>query len=67
MYNDFGKLLEEHTKNPELKKEYETLETKFNIHQTAIETMKAIDDVNNERNLSKTFHSIAELMKDLNH
>ena len=30
------------------------------------ETLAAIDDVNNERNLSKTFHSVAELMEDLN-
>ena len=30
------------------------------------ETLAAIDDVNHERNLSKTFHSIAELMEDLN-
>lgn len=30
------------------------------------ETLAAIDDVNNERNLSRTFHSVAELMEDLN-
>lgn len=30
------------------------------------ETLAAIDDVNHRRNLSKTFHSIAELMEDLN-
>lgn len=30
------------------------------------ETLAAIDDVNNERNLSKPFHSVAELMEDLN-
>lgn len=30
------------------------------------ETLAAIDDVNNGRNLSKTFHSVAELMEDLN-
>lgn len=30
------------------------------------ETMAAIDDVNNRRNLSKTFHSVSELMEDLN-
>ncbi len=30
------------------------------------ETLAAIDDVNHGRNLSKTFHSIAELMEDLN-
>ena len=30
------------------------------------ETLAAIDDVNHERNLSKPFHSIAELMEDLN-
>lgn len=30
------------------------------------ETLAAIDDVNNGRNLSKSFHSVAELMEDLN-
>lgn len=30
------------------------------------ETLAAIDDVNHGRNLSKTFHSVAELMEDLN-
>ncbi len=30
------------------------------------ETLAAIDDVNNNRNLSKSFHSVAELMEDLN-
>lgn len=30
------------------------------------ETLAAIDDVNHEKNLSKPFQSIAELMKDLN-
>lgn len=30
------------------------------------ETLEAIDDVNHGRNLSKTFHSIADLMEDLN-
>ena len=30
------------------------------------ETLAAIDDVNQERNLSRTFHSVAELMEDLN-
>lgn len=30
------------------------------------ETLSAIDDVNHERNLSKTFHSVKELMEDLN-
>lgn len=30
------------------------------------ETLAAIDDVNHERNLSKTFHSVEELMEDLN-
>lgn len=30
------------------------------------ETLKAIEDVNAECNLSKTFHSVAELMEDLN-
>lgn len=29
------------------------------------ETLVAIDDVNHERNLSKSFHSITELMEDL--
>ena len=30
------------------------------------ETLAAIDDVNHERNLSRTFHSVADLMEDLN-
>ena len=30
------------------------------------ETIAAIDDVNHERNLSKQFHSVADLMEDLN-
>ncbi|MEF2562334.1 MAG: type II toxin-antitoxin system RelB/DinJ family antitoxin [Negativibacillus sp.] len=30
------------------------------------ETLAAIDDVNNGRNLSKTFHSVKDLMEDLN-
>lgn len=30
------------------------------------ETLSAIDDVNHGRNLSKTFHSVSELMEDLN-
>ena len=30
------------------------------------ETLSAIDDVNHGRNLSKTFHSVKELMEDLN-
>lgn len=30
------------------------------------ETLAAIDDVNRGRNLSKSFHSVAELMEDLN-
>lgn len=30
------------------------------------ETLAAIDDVNHDRNMSKLFHSVAELMEDLN-
>lgn len=30
------------------------------------ETLAAIDDVNHGRNLSKPFHSVEELMEDLN-
>lgn len=30
------------------------------------ETLAAIDDVNHARNLSRTFHSVEELMEDLN-
>lgn len=30
------------------------------------ETLAAIDDVNHDRNLSKSFHSVEELMEDLN-
>lgn len=66
MYDDFDRLLEENMKNPEFKKEYEALETEFNIHQAVIETMKVIDDVNNERNLSETFYSVSELIENLN-
>lgn len=31
-----------------------------------VETLLAIDDVNRERNLSKTFHNVTDLMEDLN-
>lgn len=31
-----------------------------------VETLAAIDDVNHGRNLSRTFHSVADLMEDLN-
>ncbi len=41
MYDDFDKLLEEHMKNPEFKKEYEALETEFNIIQAIIDARKA--------------------------
>lgn len=30
------------------------------------ETLAAIDDINHGRNLSKSFHSVTELMEDLN-
>lgn len=30
------------------------------------ETLAAMDDANHERNISKTFHSVTELMVDLN-
>lgn len=30
------------------------------------ETLSAVDDVNHGRNLSKSFHNVAELMEDLN-
>lgn len=30
------------------------------------ETISAINDINHGRNLSKSFHSVAELMEDLN-
>lgn len=36
------------------------------LHIPNEETLQAIDDVNNERNLSRPFHSVAELMEDLN-
>ncbi len=36
------------------------------LHIPNEETLQAIDDVNNERNLSGPFHSVAELMEDLN-
>ena len=36
------------------------------LHIPNEETLQAIDDVNNERNLRGPFHSVAELMEDLN-
>lgn len=36
------------------------------LHTPNAETRKAIDDVRNRRNLSRPFHSIEELMEDLN-
>lgn len=36
------------------------------IENPNAETLTAIDDVNNNRNLSKTFDSVKELMEDLN-
>lgn len=36
------------------------------IENPNAETLTAIDDVNNNRNLSKTFDSVKELMDDLN-
>ena len=36
------------------------------IENPNAETLSAIDDVNNNRNMSKTFESISELMEDLN-
>lgn len=36
------------------------------IEKPNAETRAAIDDVNNNRNMSKTFDSISELMEDLN-
>lgn len=41
MYDDFDRLLEENMKNPEFKKEYEALETEFNIIQAIIDARKA--------------------------
>ncbi len=38
----------------------------ISLHIPNEETLQAIDDVNNERNLSGPFHSVAELMEDLN-
>lgn len=42
----------------------EPFEVSLNIPNA--ETLAAIDDVNHGRNLSKTFHSVADLMEDLN-
>lgn len=36
------------------------------LHAPNAETLAAIDDVEHQRNLSRTFHSVAELMEDLN-
>lgn len=36
------------------------------LHIPNEETLQAINDVNNERNLSRPFHSVEELMEDLN-
>lgn len=36
------------------------------LHVPNAETLAAIDDVEHQRNLSRTFHSVAELMEDLN-
>ena len=36
------------------------------IENPNAETLAALDDVNNNRNLSKTFDSVRELMADLN-
>jgi DNA-damage-inducible protein J len=36
------------------------------VEKPNAETLAAIDDVNSNRNMSKSFDSIAELMKDLN-
>lgn len=36
------------------------------IEQPNAETLAAIDDVNNNRNMSKTFDSVSSLMEDLN-
>lgn len=36
------------------------------IERPNAETLAAIDDVNHNRNMSKTFDSVSELMEDLN-
>ena len=41
-------------------------QTNVNIRMEENLKKQAIDDVNNERNLSGPFHSVAELMEDLN-
>lgn len=38
----------------------------ISLHVPNSETLAAIDDVNHERNFSKTFHTVAELIEDLN-
>jgi len=39
---------------------------KLRIEKPNAETLAAIDDVNNNRNISRTFDSVDELMEDLN-
>ena len=41
-------------------------DVKRGFSQPNANTIAAIDDVNNNRNMSRTFDSIAELMEDLN-
>lgn len=36
------------------------------LSSNQLETLRAVDDVNHHRNLSKTFDSVAEVMEDLN-
>ena len=40
-------------------------DVKRGFSQPNSDTLAAIDDVNNDRNMSRTFDSIAELMEDL--
>ncbi len=39
---------------------------KMQLPKPNLETIAAIEDVNNNRNMSRTFDSVDELMKDLN-
>lgn len=41
MLDDFDKLLEKHLKNPEFRKEYDTLEPEYNIIQAIVNARKA--------------------------
>lgn len=57
-------------KDPDVKKEYDALEWEYALitarQKANMETLQAVDDVNNHRGLSRKFSSVDELMEDLN-